>query len=369
MSTLLRFLNHKMGTRWRIVTDGDDDDDIDHTEKEHPLGGSTKIPSLPRHRKSSKSSSNKYGYLTRWQGFVDFYCPERDTHVVSVRGTDLTSSLDMVQDINMFFEAAFFQVVSSVVPGASLLPTSLVTDFIKLSSLTDTVSESSAWSFLASSLSGAPPPVLPQLNQQPPHTNHNDPSSTSTPLSSSLGTTTTTTATADSHQQHQRNSGVTSSKLSIEREYYLQVLAYVERLQEQQKLQQRKRSSSSSDGVNKDRVGGRLLLTGHSLGGSIAHVVASRSGTRSIGFNNPGVVLAHKKFGIPDVSAIHRLTTSILATHDLVPLIGWQGGAMHHVECGAQMRELCHAMEFMVASLWRSCGSIRRRYPNITSIE
>eukprot|EP00658_Telonema_sp_P-2_P085580 TRINITY_DN9789_c0_g1_i2.p1 TRINITY_DN9789_c0_g1~~TRINITY_DN9789_c0_g1_i2.p1 ORF type:complete len:360 (-),score=40.82 TRINITY_DN9789_c0_g1_i2:227-1306(-) len=344
MSTLLVFLNNKMGTRWRIVTDGDEDggSSSNDSSKSDDTAGSKSTHHHHRRHSSSTGSKKKYGYLTRWQGFVDFYCPDRDTHVVSVRGTDLTSSLDMVQDINMFFEAAFFQVVSSVVPGASLLPTSLVTDFIKLSSLTDTVSESSAWSFLASSLSGAPPPVLPQPHQHQ-STNTHQPSLPS------------------SGAPH-RGSGVTASKLSIEREYYLQVLAYVERLQQQH---QRTKDSSSK----KKGRGGKLLLTGHSLGGSIAHVVASRSGTRSIGFNNPGVVLAHKKFGIPDVSAIHRLTTSILATHDLVPLIGWQGGAMHHVECGAQMRELCHAMEFMVASLWRSCGSIRRRYPNITSIE
>ncbi|EAN99169.1 hypothetical protein TcCL_NonESM02366 [Trypanosoma cruzi] len=110
-----------------------------------------------------------------------------------------------------------------------------------------------------------------------------------------------------------------------------------------------------------------VLLTGHSLGGAVASVIGSRMGIHAVGFSAPGISLSRKKFGI-DLESIHKFVTRVISSHDIFPMIGGSGGEEHHVECLAKTRELCHAMEFLVGTLWRSCGSIRARYPSIHSV-
>ncbi|RNF04637.1 hypothetical protein TraAM80_04932 [Trypanosoma rangeli] len=110
-----------------------------------------------------------------------------------------------------------------------------------------------------------------------------------------------------------------------------------------------------------------VLLTGHSLGGAVASVIGSRMGIHAVSFSAPGISLSRKKFGL-ELQNIHHFVTRVTSSHDIFPMIGGTGGEEHHVECLAKTRELCHAMEFLVGTLWRSCGSIRARYPSIQSV-
>ncbi|RNF24705.1 uncharacterized protein Tco025E_02385 [Trypanosoma conorhini] len=110
-----------------------------------------------------------------------------------------------------------------------------------------------------------------------------------------------------------------------------------------------------------------VLLTGHSLGGAVAAVIGSRMGIHTVGFSAPGISLSRKKFDI-ELQSIHHFVTRVTSSHDIFSMIGGTGGEEHYVECLAKTRELCHAMEFLVGTLWRSCGSIRARYPLIQSV-
>ncbi|KAG5467786.1 hypothetical protein LSCM4_00870 [Leishmania orientalis] len=111
----------------------------------------------------------------------------------------------------------------------------------------------------------------------------------------------------------------------------------------------------------------QLVLTGHSLGGAVAAIVAAQMRVKAVAFSAPGIALARKKFNLP-LRSINENIMTVVSSNDIVPAIGEHGGEVHHVECLAATRELCHAMEFMIGSLWRSCSSVRSRFPSIQDV-
>lgn len=116
--------------------------------------------------------------------------------------------------------------------------------------------------------------------------------------------------------------------------------------------------------IGSRRERSQILLTGHSMGGSIAAIVGSQMNIQTVSFGSPGILLARKKFNI-SVEAINKYVTTIVSSNDLFPSIGRQGGEVHHMVCLSTTKETCHAMEFMLGTLWRSCSSIRERYPKL----
>ncbi|CBH10618.1 hypothetical protein, conserved [Trypanosoma brucei gambiense DAL972] len=110
-----------------------------------------------------------------------------------------------------------------------------------------------------------------------------------------------------------------------------------------------------------------VILTGHSLGGAVASIVGAKMGIQAVGFGAPGITLARKKFNV-DLRSINKHVGNIISSHDIFPMIGGNVGEQHRIECLATTRELCHAMEFLVGALWRSCGSIRSRFPSMGSV-
>nr|CCC90205.1 unnamed protein product [Trypanosoma congolense IL3000] len=120
-------------------------------------------------------------------------------------------------------------------------------------------------------------------------------------------------------------------------------------------------------GVQKDRPK-HILVTGHSLGGVVASIIGAKTGIQAISFGAPGITLMRKKYNV-DLQQINRNVVNIISSHDIFPMIGGNGGEEHHIECLATTRELCHAMEFLIGALWRSCASIRSRFPLIESVQ
>ncbi|GET92202.1 hypothetical protein, conserved [Leishmania tarentolae] len=110
-----------------------------------------------------------------------------------------------------------------------------------------------------------------------------------------------------------------------------------------------------------------LLLTGHSLGGAVAAIVAAQMRVKAVAFSAPGIALARKKFNLP-LRSINENIMTVVSSNDVVPAVGEHGGELHHIECLAATRELCHAMEFMIGSLWRSCSTVRSRFPSIKDV-
>ena len=181
-------------------------------------------------------------------------------------------------------------------------------------------------------------------------------------------------------------------RVTSDRDYHLRVMRYVHsrlmRMSREVNVGDGSRSSSSSTASSPNAtaypaisfssdgapiplaVREQVIMTGHSMGGAIAHIAGTRLKLRSVAFGSPGIVLSHKKFGIKDLKAVHARAFTVASSNDIVPLIGWQGGEVHHLECAvkASAAELCHVMEFMIGALWHNCPSIRSRYPNLEDV-
>ncbi|KEG13143.1 hypothetical protein DQ04_01191110 [Trypanosoma grayi] len=236
---------------------------------------------------------------TGWDGFFDFYSAKNDVSVIAVRGTDMTSAKDLLIDVNLFIDAVLYHFLSSIVPGAVVLPSELIADLLRLAS-------------------------LPATSEQIPKSWESLVSKNNTSLS-------------------------VCENNNYRRDFFVDVINHIGYV-----------GSRPSRPKN-------VLLTGHSLGGAVASIIGAQMGIQAVGFSTPGISLSHKRFGI-DLQRIHRYVVTIVSSHDIFPMIGGSGGEEHHVECLAKTRELCHAMEFLVGTLWRSCGSIRSLYPSIESV-
>ena len=237
-----------------------------------------------------------------WIGIFEFFSHSKNVSVVAVRGTDLTSAVDLLQDYVMYATPVLYHILANVVPGSIFLPAKLINDFIHVISCLDRL-----WYV----------PKVPGL-----------------PTLSGLGLAT---------------------GLMRDRQFDTIVLERVDAELSRRKLW---------DHTEARR---RVLLAGHSLGGAINHIVGSKRHLYSVAFSAPGVLLMHKRYHISRAD-VHRTAITFVVSNDIVPTIGWQGGELHHLECAADRREFCHAMEYMIFTMWTGCPSIRRRYSRVCGV-
>eukprot|EP00744_Colponema_vietnamica_P008436 GILI01012034.1.p1 GENE.GILI01012034.1~~GILI01012034.1.p1 ORF type:complete len:373 (-),score=64.86 GILI01012034.1:148-1152(-) len=333
----------------------------------------------------------------------------------------------------MFFEAALYQILASVVPGAGILPTSLVADFIRLSSLTDVFSRGGFWEPLnklkaakktsSSDYHKVSDSFLNKLfslrNKVGSKHGGGDKPTDDAPLEAALDDAAKEQPAAQDEQDRKRQleelrqlvaekaselpkviSKTELERVTSDRDYHLRVMRYV-----QARMMAMERESGEEEGAQKPddpeleepddtvtsqrgrpaknvnsgpastdekvfprKIRDQIIMTGHSLGGAIGHIVGIRLKLRSVAFGSPGIVLSHKKFGINDLKSVHSRTFTVASSNDIVPLIGWQGGEVHHMECVAKTSEMCHVMEFMIGALWHNCRTIRDRYPNLIDV-
>lgn len=234
-----------------------------------------------------------------WRSFMRLRSPSRNVTVVTIRGTDMTSVLDALQDVDMYLESFVYHIVSHLVPGLRMLPGQIVRDLIRLSS--------DAW---------------PQ------------------------------DGIACIDRGCERDAAVRA-----ERRYYDIVLRFL---------------NDDADEFATKYPHDRLLQIGHSLGGSIGAIVASRFplAYRSYGFSSPGVELSMYKFGISSPEAVRRKATTVAVDNDVVPLIGGQIGTSVPLACFDSVKERCHSMESIVNSMWQICKeeTLRERFPNVKDV-
>jgi lipase ATG15 len=110
----------------------------------------------------------------------------------------------------------------------------------------------------------------------------------------------------------------------------------------------------------------RYYITGHSLGGGLAKIVAMETGIPSVTFSSPGVyntrLLVRSGVDNTDTAqeqALHTLHLNdftVTPDHDLVPKVDTQAGTEILIDCDAQALQ-CHSLGETLCSLLHQCGS------------
>jgi len=109
-----------------------------------------------------------------------------------------------------------------------------------------------------------------------------------------------------------------------------------------------------------DEKGYELIVTGHSLGGGLAQIVAGQLNVEAVGWSPVGVLydLAHFEL---DLYMSMRNVFNIVPEKDEVPRTDVQIGASQDIACSSRSRVACHSMDRTACELIMSCGDARGR--------
>merc|ERR1712129_126 len=107
--------------------------------------------------------------------------------------------------------------------------------------------------------------------------------------------------------------------------------------------------------------GNVILITGHSLGGCVAEIVASRlhaDGYKNVlgfGLSPPGTLWNSRKFGY-DFTDLDAATMTVMPRRDRVPKVDVQGGEVQFIECDAYKPWSCHSAIRSLCEVYHSCA-------------
>ncbi|CAI5732849.1 unnamed protein product [Peronospora destructor] len=108
------------------------------------------------------------------------------------------------------------------------------------------------------------------------------------------------------------------------------------------------------------RVGHRLVLTGHSLGGAMAAMVGAKTHTPAVSFSGPGLLYSRGRFDVDDES-IRDYVLTIKPRRDIVPQVDELGGMVQEIECRRNNPLACHSTVTHMCELYVACGDKRKR--------
>lgn len=108
-----------------------------------------------------------------------------------------------------------------------------------------------------------------------------------------------------------------------------------------------------------------VKMIGHSLGGGLANLVASKEYGQYMHYNVPprvtsfgvspvGTTYSSKKFGF-SWKAVSATETSVWAKRDIVPLVDYHTGLHDIIPCYEETIVQCHSVLFTLCELWRQC--------------
>nr|CCA15299.1 conserved hypothetical protein [Albugo laibachii Nc14] len=108
------------------------------------------------------------------------------------------------------------------------------------------------------------------------------------------------------------------------------------------------------------RVGDRLVLTGHSLGGAMAAMAGAKVKVPVISFSGPGLLYSRGRFGIKEQDIRDHVVT-IKPQNDIVPQIDELIGMVQEIDCRQDSVFACHSTYTHLCELYFSCGDHRHR--------
>jgi len=105
---------------------------------------------------------------------------------------------------------------------------------------------------------------------------------------------------------------------------------------------------------------GNVVLTGHSLGGGIAQIIANRLGLPAVVFSPPGIIYSAKRLDL-SLETAERGTVVVVPDADVVPRVDLQAGTVQRIACRGFDGEglpapYCHSLQRTTCELWRACG-------------
>ncbi|CAI5738654.1 unnamed protein product [Hyaloperonospora brassicae] len=110
----------------------------------------------------------------------------------------------------------------------------------------------------------------------------------------------------------------------------------------------------------RQRVGTRLVLTGHSLGGAMAAMVGAKTHTPAVSFSGPGLLYTRGRFDVDDES-IRDYVLTVKPRRDIVPQVDELGGMVQEIECRRDNPLACHSTVTHMCELYAACGDKRKR--------
>ena len=104
------------------------------------------------------------------------------------------------------------------------------------------------------------------------------------------------------------------------------------------------------------------VVTGHSLGGAYANIVAARAGISAISFSPPGLYLGTRKMGMKFTSDLFSHLTNVIPEYDIVPKADGHAGTIAHIPCSISSQATaiekgiaCHSMHRTLGILALAC--------------
>jgi hypothetical protein len=105
-----------------------------------------------------------------------------------------------------------------------------------------------------------------------------------------------------------------------------------------------------------------IMLIGHSLGAATAQIAAARLDLRGFGFEPPGTVFSHEKFGIR--GGVERLDDNLITVkreNDPVVYVDMHAGEVQQIVCKSTfLTAYCHFMHPITCHLMANCGALDR---------
>ena len=105
--------------------------------------------------------------------------------------------------------------------------------------------------------------------------------------------------------------------------------------------------------------GDATVLTGHSLGGCIAQIIAARQQLPALVFSSPGVLYSARRFQILPESARHVVV--LVPDGDVISTVDEHAGVVQRIAClekngQAASTATCHRLRKTACEVWRACG-------------